>query len=40
MKDLKDLSDDECYIKSLGKRDSSKNPGQSYYHYKLMRLKC
>ena len=37
-KDLKDLSDnDECYIKSLGKRDSSKNPGQSYYQYELMR---
>ena len=37
-KDLKDLSDnDKCYIKSLGKRDSSKNPGQSYYHYELMR---
>ena len=36
MKDLKDSSD-ECYIRPLGKRDSSKNPGQSYYHYELMR---
>ena len=37
MKDLKDLSNnDECCIKPLGKRDSSKNPGQSYYHYELM----
>ena len=23
----------ECYLKSIGKLQSFKNPGQSYYHY-------
>ena len=36
MKDLED-SNDGCYIKSIGKRESLRNPGQSYYHYELMR---
>ena len=28
---------DKCYIKSIGKRQSPKNAGQSYYHYEIMR---
>ena len=36
IKDLED-SNDKCYIKSIGKRESSRNPGQSYYHYEIMR---
>ena len=36
IKDLKDYSDG-CYIKSIGKQESIKNPGQSYYHYEIMR---
>ena len=39
---IKDLEDsrgtsDECYIKSIGKQQSSINPGQSYYHYEIIR---
>ena len=36
MKDLEDSSD-ECYIESIGKQESSRNPGQSFYHYEIMR---
>ena len=34
---LRDFSwDDEWFIKSLGKQQSSRNPDQSHYHYEIM----
>ena len=36
--DLRDFSlDGEWFIRLLGKWSSSRNPGQSYYHYEIMR---
>ena len=37
--DLRDFKPEyqTWYIKSIGKRQSKKNPGQSFYHYELMK---
>ena len=34
---IEDLEEGGCYIKSLGSRQSTKNPNQSYYHYELLK---
>ena len=33
---IDDLEEGGSYIKSLGLRESRKNPSQSYYHYELL----
>ena len=32
-----DNLDGKLFVRSLGKKQSNKNPGQSFYHYELMK---